>query len=264
MARTRIWLSWLPLGADEAAVQARVQGLQRSGLEVQGSGWNRDLTSVGWTETATPLVERDDVALWLIVGNAADLADPAVRYGLSLAAATIKAKRARPLAVAVAGLDGPLTAGALPPLLRDAACLSPPANTWGPQVIAAALRRRASQLPEGFRLSVIAHPSLGQWFEVGPGPGACWQGALFGVDGAEITHQGVGQAGALPERCTLEYPSRGIQVTLAAVQFSCWGVRNRLADDESLFVRIVGAPHRIVFGEFPEQDEADLHMLALV
>lgn len=264
MPRKRVWLSWLPADGDVAAIQATIKTLSKAGLEAGGSIWNRDLVKVGWAETAAQLTADDAADLWLIVGARADLDDIAVRYGLSLTAASIAAKRTRPLPILVAGLDFAPSPEALPRLLHDARALSPPAGSWGAHVVAAALRPPAPQTQQGFSLSVIAHPSLGQWFEIGPAAGARWQGILFGVDGGEITHQGVGPSRELPERCTLEYPSQGIRIDVGGRDYSCWAVRNVLEDGQSYFARVIGAPARIVFGELPEQDEAELHVLELV
>jgi hypothetical protein len=116
---------------------------------------------------------------------------------------------------------------------------------------------------EAFRFSVIAHASLGQWFEVGPVEDH-WQGALFGVDGGAITHHGVGPSGMLPERCTLEHPSMGMRIDAGGREFTCCAVKNRLSSGESYFVRVTGAPSGLLFGEHPEQDEADVRILDLI
>jgi len=207
-------------------------------------------------------VDGEPVDLWLIAGNRADFADQAVRYGLSLAHAAIHQNPSRPLTSVVAGLDFAPESAGLPTLLRTAPVLSPPITTWGPQLVALALRRTPPP-PADYRLNVIANPALGQWFEIGPPAGAVWSGAIFGSDAGEITHQGIGPSRQLPQRCVLEYPCRGIQVTASGRDFTCWSARNTLDSGQSHYVRVVGNPERILFGALPERDEAELWVLDL-
>jgi len=264
VARKRVWLSWVPEGAEAGDVRSLVVLLSKSGLDVDGLPWNRDVDKVGWLETAQVLVEPDKADLWLIVGTAADYQSPAVRYGLSLTQAVVRAKRPAPLAILCAGLDAKPDAESLPMLLRGIECLGPPPAAWGARSIAAAMRARAASGDvEPFRLSVIAHASLGQWFEVGP-VADDWQGALFGVDGGAITHHGVGPSGVLPERCTLEHPSIGLRIDAGGREFTCCSVQNRLAPGESYYARVTGSPRAVLFGEHPERDEADVRILDLI
>jgi hypothetical protein len=263
MARKRVWLTWLPEESSPADIQGLVTLLGKSGLEVDGTPWNRDVAKAGWLETAEVLAEPGRADVWLIVGRRDDFQADAVRYGLSLAQVLLRAKRAAPLAMLCAGLDGALAPEGMPMLLRDAAVAGAPSSTWGAKTIAAAMRPPPAAAPEPFRLSIIAHSSLGQWFEVGPAE-SVWNGALFGVDAGEITHHGVGPQGLLPEHCTLEYPSMGLRIDAGGREFTCCAVKNRLGAGESYFVRVTGMPSHILFGEHPEQDEAEVRILDLL
>jgi hypothetical protein len=263
LARKRVWLSWLPEEPSPTDIQGVLSLLAKSGLEVDGSPWNRDVDKVGWLDTAGVLADGGRADVWLIVGRAEDYAAPAVRYGLSMAQVMLRAKRDAPLAVVCAGIDAAPVADQLPVLLQRADVLGPPTTVWGAKTIAAAMRTRATAAAEPFRVSVIAHASLGQWFEVGPVDGA-WEGAVFGVDGGEITHHGVGPSGLLPEHCTLEYPSMGLRIDAGGLEFTCCSIKNRLEPGTSYYVRATGAPHNILFGEHPEQDEAEVRILDLV
>lgn len=264
MARKKVWLSWLPSAADGAQIQALTKALGKSGLAVDGAIWDRDITQLGWSQTASQLQDTAAADLWLIVGNAVDVADQSVRYGLSLAHAAVQSKRKQPLPTVVAGLDFAPESMALPTLWQRAHCLSPPATHWGAQLVALALRRPPPTEPGDFRLNVIAHPSLGQWFEIGPQAGRLWPGAIFGIDAGEITHQGVGLSEQLPQRCVLEYPSQGIRIDAAGHTFTCWAVRNTIDSGHSQYIRVVGSPARLLLGALPEQDEAELWVLDLV
>jgi hypothetical protein len=264
MARKRVWLSWLPDDQEPTTVKDIVQILSRSGLDVDGAGWNRDLKQVGWLQTAQPLTEIDKADVWLIAGHTADFTNQAVRYGLSLASVTVAAKRGAPLATILASTDAGLDDVALPSFLADSRRLGPPIAAWGAKTIAAAMRpvSAADKLP--FRLSVIAHPSLGHWFEIGPKDGESWSGALLGVDDGEITHQGVGANGALPEHCTLEYPSQGLKVETGGRTYTCWSVKNEMSAGTSYFARVVGSPAHLLLGEHPDADESEMWVLDLI
>jgi hypothetical protein len=263
LVRKRIWLSWLPEAASPGAVNAVATVLSRAGLEVDGAPWNRDVQTVGWLETAGILVDADRADVWMIVGHADDYEVDAVRFGLSMAQVLLRAKRQAPLPTICAGLDAAPVIQALPVLLQRAIALGPPQAAWGAKAVAAALRPGSVAPDEPFRLSVIAHSSLGQWFEIGPAD-APWEGAVFGVEDGEITHHGVGPSGMLPERSTLEYPSMGLRIDAGGREFTCCSVKNRLERGSSYYVRTRGSPRSILFGEHPEQDQAEVRILNLV
>jgi hypothetical protein len=264
MARKRVWLTWLPDDSDPDALKTTIQVLSRSGLEVDGSKWDRDLKQLGWLQTAQPLTDEDKADVWIIAGRKADFSATEVRYGLSLATATIRAKRGVPLKTIVASLDDPLDDVALPSLIGGEKRFGPPTAAWGAKTIAEAMRPAQPSSAMPYRLSVIANPSLGHWFEIGPQEGETWKGALLGVDDGEITHHGVGRSAALPDHCTLEYPSQGLKIEAAGKAFTCWSVKNELEPGTSYFVRVMGSPAHLLFGEHPESDEADMWVLDLI
>jgi hypothetical protein len=264
MARKRAWLTWLPDDSDPAALKNMIQVLSRSGLEVDGAKWDRDLKQLGWLQTAQPLTELDKADVWIIAGRKADFTAAEVRYGLSLATATIRAKRSAPLKTIVASLDEPLDDLALPSLIDGVKRFGPPTAAWGAKTIAEAMRRAEPAAEPPYRLSVIANPSLGHWFEIGPRNDESWKGALLGVDDGEITHHGVGPSAALPDHCTLEYPSQGLKVEAAGKTFNCWSVKNALEPGTSYFVRVLGSPAHLLFGEHPDADQADMWVLDLI
>ena len=264
MARKRVWLTWLPDDPEAAVLKETVQMLSRSGLDVDGSPWDRDLKQVGWLQTAQPLTDADKADVWLIAGRVADFLASEVRYGLSLATATIRAKRGAPLKTIVASLDDPLDDVALPSLIDGVKRFGPPIAAWGPKTIAEAMKPAAPLPKLPYRLSVIAHASLGQWFEIGPQDDQSWKGVLLGIDDGEITLHGVGPSAALPDHCTLVYPSQGLKVEAAEKTFTCWSVKNELTAGTSYFVRVLGSPAHLLFGEHPDADEADMWMLDLI
>lgn len=97
---------------------------------------------------------------------------------------------------------------------------------------------------------------------MGPTTGT-WQGALFGVAGAEIDFHAVGPRGKPPERTTLSYPQKGLRLEANGVEHTAWALRNPVAVEESYFVRVRGEPRFLVFGPYPEADVTELFTLGL-
>jgi hypothetical protein len=198
-----------------------------------------------------------------LAGRKADFASTSIRYGVSLAVAMLQADRKKPLPLLCLGLDFQPDASSLPPLLADARCLNGQSAAWPAQVVAGLFKAPAPRV-SAYRFNVIAHPSIGQWFEVGPEADEQWDGALFGVDhSAEITFHGVGERGQLPEKCVLEYPSQGIRAQLGEDEFTCWSVKNRLDRSQSYYLKVKEYPSRVLFGENAEGDAADVRVLRL-
>jgi len=112
------------------------------------------------------------------------------------------------------------------------------------------------------RLDIYAIPQLGQWFEVGPF-GSSWNGAMFGVCGAEIDAHGVGPAGKLPDKSVLEYPMQGLKLAMGEKEYVAWAVQNQLDSGSSYYVRIKGEPKAILFGPLAEGDDAEVYILNL-
>jgi hypothetical protein len=228
--------------------------LSKSGLAVTPLPWDRT-NAAGWLPAADGLLGDPSVDLWLIAGSIADFTDRAIRFGLSLACLRVAAQRATLPSVVFAGLDGRPLAPSIPPCFDKAKSLGPPCTSWGGQCVAAAMRSHGDRPALPYRLNVIAHPSLGTWFEVGARSDSAWRGAMFGVDEGTITHHGVGASLTLPERCTLEYPLEGMKVEASHRAFTCWAVSNALPPDQSYFVRVDGVPGCILFGEYTNADD---------
>ena len=108
----------------------------------------------------------------------------------------------------------------------------------------------------------MAMPSVGAWFEVGPRHDE-WAGAMFGVTGAEIDAHGVGDAGAPPDRCVLNYPMQNAKLEMNGVEFTAWAVQNPLDTGSSYFVRVKGSPQAIVFGQMGPGDMPELYTIRL-
>lgn len=257
--KKQLWLT--SLTSDRSIPSAVSAKLGPYGFDVAGSIWNDDIDRMGWQESRDLLI-NPAIAAWLVVTTGDELAKPSVRYGLSLLALSVAAARpGLPMFIICCGGSLP-AAGVLPvPLARavqltfedPAFCARIVAKTSVPLTVRAA----------DYRLDITGDPQVGQWFEVGSAGGG-WKGALFGVCGAEINFQAVGPAGTLPKDTVLNYPVQGMQLTLGNRDFTAWGVQNELPSGTSLLVRVKGMPESIVFGPFPESDEAELYTLQLI
>lgn len=263
MAAKKLWLTWLPAGEGGAGPQEAVAGLSKAGFQVAGAPWQDDLEKMAWTELGGLLIDPANADVWLVAGTRADFDAERVRYGLSLVAAMVRAERAPPPTMIAAGLDGPVAGDGLPAMLATFTQVDASVAGWPAKVVAQAFKP-APALADAFRLNVIAHSAVGQWFEVGPAEGA-WDGAMLGFtgDGCEITHHAVGPRGQLPERTVLEYPTCGIKAEIGQEAYEIWSVKNQVGADQSYYVKITGYPRKLIFGGHPGAQDGEVHVLSL-
>ena len=263
MAQKKVWMTWLPRGEDAPGPDATVSALSQVGLEVAGSHWIDDLEKVAWIELGGLLLDTDKADIWLIAGREADFSETRIRYGLSMVAAMVSDIREAPLPGMCVGLDFEPDAASLPTLMSQFLCLNGTQAAWPARVVAAAFGKTGDTADPELRFNVIAHPMLGQWFEVGP-RNSEWNGIMFGVDGAgSITHHAVGPRGQLPEKAVLEYPTQGIKANLGETEFTAWAVQNVLGPEDSYFAKVEGYPNDVIIGAEPNSDEAEVFHLKL-
>lgn len=263
MAQKNVWMTWLPGGEGAPEPNATVTALSQVGLGVAGSHWVDDLEKVAWVELGGTLLEPNKADMWLIAGRKADFEATRNRYGLSMVAAMVGDARETPLPGICVGLDFQPDVASMPLLLRSFQCLNGSEPAWSAKVVAAAFGKAGGGSSEEFRFNVIAHPMLGQWFEVGP-RASDWQGVMFGVDGgATISHHAVGPRGQLPEKAVLEYPTQGIKAALGENEFTAWSVQNALGPEDSYYIKVDGFPNAVIIGTHPGSDDAEVIHLEL-
>jgi hypothetical protein len=247
------------LEKDEAKGKGLFQTVTRYGLGVNGHFWSDNLEKMEW---AGPVGEMDkpEVGVWLIKGGKASYENPDIRFGLGLLAAAVQARRGHGFPILCICDDGDLDPATLPTMLRGADVVNE--AKLGVK-LAAKANIPIKKVDLEYRFDLYPLPSLGLWIEVGPAPGHQWKGALLGVSGGDIEAHGVGPAGQLPQKCVLNYPMQGLKMELGGKDFIGWAVKNELAENESYFVKVSGTPDALVFGEFPEGDDAEFYSLQL-
>ncbi len=250
-----IWIT--ALQEDKKLVQSLMQLAGKYGLGADGSFWQDDLAKMAWMPVKEKLKDSS-VSLWVIAGDETALTAE-VRYGLTLLMMSVKQEKPE-LSVLWVDSSAKLEKMMLPTIFAETTLL--PANSTSIGVKFAAMANMpAKKGSHPFRLQLHANPGFGVWFEVGPVALIEWGGVIFGVSEGEIKAHGVGVAGQIPERCVLEYPSKGIELQSEEKKYIAWAVQNKLDENSSYFVKIDGTPQAILFGELPKDDVADLHIL---
>ncbi|MBQ7608735.1 MAG: hypothetical protein IJU76_12320 [Desulfovibrionaceae bacterium] len=246
--KKRVLLSLLDKNEECARLVA--QELAGAGLAVQAHFWDASSDAMAFFAVARELASCQ---AWVVA--CADFSQKDVRTSVSLAALAAQAEHGNDFPIFFAAS---LHTVSLPTPLTTAQFV---AKGLGAKV--AVRVHTVTPLWPDFRLRPHALGSLGLWFELGPRDGS-WQGAFFATDAVSApSAHGVGRAGSIPEKCILEYPVRGMQLTVRGIACTGWGVQNTLTSEESYFVRVPACPEVISFGPFPRTNEAELYTLAL-
>ena len=254
-----IWLTSIPRAEDK--VKNFMSQMKTYGLQVQGHFWEDNLEKMAWVGPREEMV-KPEVSLWAILADPEQLKTPSIRYGLSLLAITVQAKRGLsfPILILLEGKE-PLPAESLPTPLKGADLLSS-SDPGMPAKLVAKVHSPVKEVPVEYRLDVYGTPQIGQWFEVGPTKDA-WPGAIFGVAGAEITFHAVGPKGTLPSQSTLNYPLKGLKLNLGGKEYTAWAAQNPLDPKTSYFVQVKGPPSGLLFGAYSQDEEAELYVIKI-
>lgn len=265
----KVWIS--ALQQDPEAVQKIIAAAQACGLSAVGHFWVDDVKRMAWSAPLEELRQKETV-LWAIVAGAEELKKDTVRFGLGLLTLAVQSRKGIGFPILLISAQGKSAMDAsvmdasvidaLPTPLRAAEPLALDNPALGAK-IAARAGMPGKGIEPGYHLYLHPLPGIGLWMEVGPAKDLLWQGAMVGVRGGEIDFHGIGPADSIPERCTLEYPFKGMKLRLREKEFVAWGVQNKLDGNNSYFVRIQGMPEAILFGSCPGGDEADVHVLNL-
>ena len=252
--------AWLTVLESEPGPAQQVLGeLHQYGLAREGHLWTDDLPGMAWLGVLEKMKEQP--RLWVILASAETLAEPNLRYGLSLLSLAIRTHLGSlPIAILGAASEG-LSAPMAPPLLKNALFLALDSPAWQAKLITL-VNRPAAAGQSDYYLDVYGDRQVGQWFEVRP-TSEPWQGALVAVAGAEINFHGVGPRRKRPERSTVSYAQKGLKLDVNGVEHTAWALRNELSPGDSYFVRVQGEPSSLIFGPYAEADAGEFFVQGL-
>lgn len=245
------------LDENPGLVQAMGRDISRMGLDVVGHLWVDDLQNHAWAQIGQELA-NPATRLWIVAGSLASFDKTSVRQGLALAALAAQAEHGPGFDVLISPSSGDLDTASLPTPLRGAQAAGK--NLAAKAAVIAS--KPVQMLASGYRLVPHALPGLGLWLEIGPDDNT-WHGAFLAAAGLVPDAQGVGPAGSIPARTTLHHPVRGMRLALGGREYVGNGVHNDIAPADSYYTRLGGVPQAVVFGAFPDTDEAELFSLEL-
>ena len=253
----KVWITSLVRKEEQVG---NMLGLAKKyGLDANGHFWVDDLKHMAWLAPKESCLDPE-MGLWVIMGSAKDMEGASIRYGLGLLALTVQAKRGNGFPILWVSTEGEIKAEALPTPLRGAEVVALSSAVLGAKLVAKA-NTPVPKMDMDYRLDIHANPGFGVWMEIGPGKGHQWNGALFGVHGADIDAHGVGNAGKLPEKSVVEYPMKGLKLNLGERDYTAWAVQNKLDENLSYYVRVKDAPASMLFGPYAQDEEAEAHVI---
>lgn len=262
MAQKKVWVTWMTTDDTPHKPEQIVGQLGQYGLEVSGDRWVDDLDKMAWHNLGATLLEPEQADLWLIAGDDKSLDTPSNRYALSLLTAMLHDGRGEAFPILCLGLAGLPEAASMPTLMQTLSYMTATEASWPAKVVAAAFSPPKVNLID-CRLGIHANPLFGQWFEMGPRD-ENWNGVMFGVaENGSITHHAVGPKGQIPERTVLEYQIQGMQAQIGDTVYTAWSVQNTLGPEDSYYVKVDGAPARVILGGHPGTDQAEVVVLDL-
>ena len=230
--------------------------LAKAGLEVSAHIWEDNLKDMAWAAAGRELA-GDACAVWVIAGPVQAFQTPSVRKGLSLAALCGQSVHGTDFPLLISPAAGTVDPASLP---QPLACAQSVSKGLGAKA-AVACAKAKRHLPE-YHLALHPLDKLGLWVEAGPRSDP-WKGAFCGGLGAFPSAHGVGPSGSVPASCTLHYQVQGMKFMLDGAECEAWGVHNELVPGISYYARFMEAPDALVFGPFPDADEAEPWVIRL-
>jgi hypothetical protein len=256
-----VWGDGLDAQAQSVAAVAR-----QYGLVVKGQRWPTN-EKQAWLASADEALQAN-AAVILLVTTPAAFVHSDVRRTLSLFRLLLQTRLARRVDGFVFAYGepaepdvGPKSAGVA--VLGDWATVAP-GDRWAARAVARAFAPSKSNLP--VRLAIFAQERLGVWLEVRPTLAEEIAGCLAGIsgNGAKITFHAVGSAGHLPDRTVNEFELKGIRFEAVGHSFEAWGLQNKIASDQSYFVRLDGEPDYLAIATLPDGELSEIDCVRLV
>ncbi len=256
----RVWIT--SMSKDKDQITSLLQLAKKYGLAPDGHFWEDDLAKISWQAPLENLIAKD-TGLWVISGTQKDFESDSVRYGLSLLCLSLQNIEGIGFPILFVSSDDSLKTENLPTPFKGADIINLDHKALGAKMVAKA-NTPAKKIKTDYRLNIHANQGYGVWYEFGPASGGTWNGVLAGGLKSEVMAHGVGPAGEIPLKTTLEYQMQGIKLELGDDKYSAWAVKNIIDENLSYYVKFVDVPGNILFGQLPdEESEADFHTLKL-
>jgi len=256
----RVWIT--SMAKDQARTTSLLTLAKKYGLAPDGHFWVDDLEKMAWQSPLEHLLAKE-TTLWVILANKKDLETDSIRYGLTLLAISLQSGKGIGFPIVFATFDKALEEVDLPTPFKGAEVFPADHPSLGAKLTARA-NTPVKKVQPDYRLDIHANQGYGIWFELGPAKGETWNGVMAGGLTSLINAHGVGPAGELPLKTTLEYQMQGLTLNLGEEEYTAWAVKNSIDDTLSYYVRFAGNPGSILFGRLPyDAEEADFHSMIL-
>ena len=256
----KVWIT--SMAKEEKLITGLLHLAKKYGLAPDGHFWVDDLEKMAWQAPLENLSARE-IALWVIAGTQKEFEKDEVRYGLSLLALSIQAKKGIGFPIIFVCPDDSLKTEDLPTPFKGCDIIGADNKSLGAKLTAKA-NTPVKKIKTEYRLNIHANQGYGIWYEFGPGKGETWKGVLAGGLKSSVNAHGVGEKGSIPLKTTLEYQMQGLKLELGKDEYTAWAVKNKIDENQSYYVRFADIPGSILFGQLPdEENEADFHCLNL-
>jgi len=255
----KIWIT--SLIESEEAVGKIIQQTRQYGIEANGHFWKNDLEKFLWQDIQNELL-NPQIDLWLIFANKTDWENSETRYGLSMLSILIQSRKRLDFPIVILQNDNnDIQPNTLPTPFRNVTIMSTSNPGYAAKLVAK-LHAPVTKQSLEYRLDVQGNIQVGQWFEIGPTAGE-WDGVILGVEKSisSIEFHATGPKGRLPEKATLNYPIKDMELSYNNKKYTAWAVKNKLTDNDSYYVKVKGYSGSMVFGHYADDAYLDLFVV---
>ena len=226
------------LGKQDLNSSNEEQMLQNCGFATGHIAWNDLLGQPNaWTQLLQVLDDQN-IAAWVIVGNYEDFT-PQIISQVSMLTLGMTRKDLPSIAFIIKDMTKDESNLSLPYILKHAKVFYKN-QPFAPKIMSQNLIKHS--LPEfDFRCKAHLGSLMGQWLEIGPKEQP-WNGFMCGAIGGEIIAFGVGEKGCIPKTSSLHFPQSGIKGDWGQHEFSACAAQNIIDTSMSCYLRIDNNP----------------------
>lgn len=254
---------------NETLIRSIGQQIADNALNVIATTWQDSSDCIGLTIKE---LLSSNAALWIILGDNKTFENPQTRAAISLIYLAVLQQRDYKILPILFSPNQDEQSFTPPNIFRSAE-IQNATNICKNKVAAKAFilaskshnEQFLQQSENNYRFNVICPTGLGLWLEIGSTKHS-WKGILLGTCGndSEPVAHGVGVKSVIPQKSTLNYPVKGMQLEMSSQKkFIAWGCQNELTPDVSYFVKLSNIPTDVIFSEFPKQNEESPEMFVI-